>query len=91
MIISVPSTSGLRDETASRRCTSFRHPRFQYPQPRVYAMKLEVLADRVARRGVFQYPQPRVYAMKLCGKEFTAYSTLLFQYPQPRVYAMKLI
>ena len=37
--ISVPSTSGLRDETMMRSADRPDTLRFQYPQPRVYAMK----------------------------------------------------
>ena len=37
---------------------------FQYPQPRVYAMKHSALAYCFVWHVIFQYPQPRVYAMK---------------------------
>ena len=39
-ILSVPSTSGLRDETDGRHRLPQQENAFQYPQPRVYAMKL---------------------------------------------------
>ena len=39
--LSVPSTSGLRDETARPQLVSQSQCTFQYPQPRVYAMKRE--------------------------------------------------
>ena len=37
---------------------------FQYPQPRVYAMKRQEAGPMVHTVKIFQYPQPRVYAMK---------------------------
>ena len=37
---------------------------FQYPQPRVYAMKLQLTLQKESDNRLFQYPQPRVYAMK---------------------------
>ena len=40
--LSVPSTSGLRDETATATEEELVQVNFQYPQPRVYAMKLDV-------------------------------------------------
>ncbi len=89
LALSVPSTSGLRDETPLTGTWTEPEDTFQYPQPRVYAMKLPFHARHPAGAGDFQYPQPRVYAMKppvccSCRRESRA-----FQYPQPRVYAMK--
>ena len=37
--LSVPSTSGLRDETGHNASLTLLVLAFQYPQPRVYAMK----------------------------------------------------
>ena len=65
--LSVPSTSGLRDETSSPPPSACEVHCFQYPQPRVYAMK-PVHAHEIRHPLLrFQYPQPRVYAMKLHG------------------------
>ena len=63
--LSVPSTSGLRDETSTDERTQWIGLCFQYPQPRVYAMKHIFSCEEVQDGSRFQYPQPRVYAMKL--------------------------
>ena len=48
--LSVPSTSGLRDETnLARRGVVVNVYGFQYPQPRVYAMKLRYPYRRTGR------------------------------------------
>ena len=67
--LSVPSTSGLRDETCLAEDGYAWYPVFQYPQPRVYAMKLTDTRHRDPSADNFQYPQPRVYAMKPLSKD----------------------
>ena len=66
--LSVPSTSGLRDETGVHDPGVRGADNFQYPQPRVYAMKLGSPELLLGILNDFQYPQPRVYAMKRRSK-----------------------
>ncbi len=51
---------------------------FQYPQPRVYAMKRYFPRMCHGCCHVFQYPQPRVYAMKRIFEEGTALTEQAF-------------
>ena len=79
--LSVPSTSGLRDETLLWVLQSQMASTFQYPQPRVYAMKLCSHGKATSLYHPFQYPQPRVYAMKRLSQRvidlvLAAFSTL---------------
>ena len=87
--LSVPSTSGLRDETWPDGYQVIDSITFQYPQPRVYAMKPLTRTLQVAR-GKLSVPSTSGLRDETLPLLENYHVACLFQYPQPRVYAMKL-
>ncbi len=81
--------SGLRDETSSDSGGKAAVPLFQYPQPRVYAMK--PLVSHVCNVSfIISVPSTSGLRDETDWVDAGIRERAIFQYPQPRVYAMKL-